>query len=157
MMAAPFSPQHGATNARPTAAETRLVDPWARSVTASPALEIRDEDTDVVDARFGADLHGFAFEQTDGAPDVGHRLTVQLLGLFQRLDGVVDVAVLRRPSQPVDSGIPCSTTVVRAPTMRFSAAGKSSSESSPSAAVSTTVRQPLPNSAGGRTNSMGSW
>ena len=37
---------------------------------------------------------GWHLEQTDGAADIGHRLTSQPLCLFQRLDRFVDLAIL---------------------------------------------------------------
>ena len=49
---------------------------------------------DVVDAGFGGHLLGPALEQPHRAPDICHRLSAQLLGVVERVDRVVDIAVL---------------------------------------------------------------
>ena len=82
-------------SASPTAADTRSVDPSVRSVTSRPARrEIVDQPGDVVDAGLGCDFHRRVVEQPDGAADIGHCLPAELLGVFERVDGIVDVAVL---------------------------------------------------------------
>ena len=84
--------------ASPTAADTLLVDPSSRSVTASPAFS--KSATSALMSSIpgsGSGQGGFrwpAVEQSDGAADVGHRLAAQPLGLLERLDRIVDVAVL---------------------------------------------------------------
>ncbi len=60
-------------------------------------LEALDEGCDVVDSGFGRGRRGLGgpvVEQPDGTPDVGHRLAAQPFGLLERLDRVIDVAVL---------------------------------------------------------------
>ena len=55
--------------------------------------EIVDKSADVTYPRFGGNGSGGTVEQPDGATDVGHRLSPQPLGLLERVDRIVDVAV----------------------------------------------------------------
>ena len=58
------------------------------------ANEIIYQTGDFGDSGLGSQLHRAAVEQSDRPADVGHRLAAELLGLFERFDRVVDVAIL---------------------------------------------------------------
>jgi hypothetical protein len=55
--------------------------------------EIVDEIADVGDTGFRGNLGRTGVEQTNRAADIGHCLAAQSLGVGQRIDGVVDIAV----------------------------------------------------------------
>ncbi len=56
--------------------------------------EIVHQNCDLVDSRLGRQPHRAVVEQPDGAADVGHRLPAEMFSLFERLDSIVDVAIL---------------------------------------------------------------
>ena len=86
-------------SASPTAADTRSTGPSVCSVTSRPARTKSSTRRAIsVDSGLGRQLHRAVVEKPDRAADVGHRLAAELFGLFERLDRIVDVAILLQPA-----------------------------------------------------------
>ena len=81
-------------------AETRSVGPSIRKVTGEPGLkEVVDRVGGIGDSGFRRGLRRRTagrtrVEKPDRAPDIGHRLPAQPLNIGQRVDRIVDIAVL---------------------------------------------------------------